>query len=140
VTETTESATGSVGPSSWRVPTSRGSLLLEVEPAMIGRKVTVCLGGREIARFPKPNGQRPWVEHVLASDEHMVVLVLVWEPSTVSSHVFVDGLNLRDGERLDVWRARAPKPIDRFEQNETRQLPPGVGVAGRCRRDRSRPA
>jgi hypothetical protein len=111
------STTGTVGPASWRVPTSRGSVLLEIEPALFGRKVTVRLGGREIARFPKPNGQRPWIEHVLPGDAHEVVLVLVWEPKATSSHVFVDGANLRGGETLDARRAQAPKPMDRYEQN-----------------------
>ncbi len=115
--EPTVSATGSVLPSSWRIPTSRGPLVLEVAPVLFGRKVIVRQGGLEIARFPEPSGQQPWVEHVLPNAEHTIVLVLVWETSAVSAHLFVDGLDLRDGQSIDSWRARAPKPMDRFEQN-----------------------
>lgn len=120
MTEVTQSARGSIGPSWWRVAKGDGTVLIEVEPALFGRTVKVSEDRREIERLRKPTGQQPWVEHVLANDEHAVVLVLVWESGGVSSHVFVDGVNLRGGETLDVWRSRAPKPIDRFEQNVLR--------------------
>jgi hypothetical protein len=111
------SPTGEIGPASWRVPTSGGSALVEVAPALFRRSVTVRIGAREVARLRKPNGQQPWVEHALPGDGHELLLVLAWEPEAVSSHLFVDGVNARDGETLDSWRARAPKPMDRYEQN-----------------------
>jgi hypothetical protein len=104
----------------WRVPKGDGTALLEVEPALFGRTVKVSEDRREIARFAKPTGQQPWVEHALPGNERSVVLVLVWDSSVISSHLFVDGRNLRGGDTIETWRSRAPKPIDRFEQNVLR--------------------
>ena len=122
MTEISASARGSVGSSFWRVPKAEGTALLEVEPALFGGAVKVSEDSREIARFAKPTGQQPWVEHTLPDNEHSVVLVLVWHSSSISSHLFVDGRNLPGGDTIETWRSRAPKPIDRFEQNVLRSF------------------
>jgi len=56
----------------WRVPKGDGTALLEVEPALFGRTVKVSEDRREIARFAKPTGQQPWVEHALPGNERSV--------------------------------------------------------------------
>jgi hypothetical protein len=115
--EVPKSAKGQGGTTSYRIPNGPRSLLVEVSPSLFGRSVTVAVGGRVVGRFRKPTAQTPWLEYQLPGGIDKVVLALVCESGSISSHVFLDGRNLRGGETIDAWRSRAPERIDRYEQH-----------------------
>jgi hypothetical protein len=90
---------------------------LVVRRPVLGRDVVVSIDGREVARFPKPTGERPWEEHALSHDGSWLVLALEVRPDLpIGSRLFVDGKEYRGGESIQAWRDRAPRPRDRFEQ------------------------
>lgn len=112
-------AAGVSGPAFWRVQRGERSMLIEAEASLFGRKAKLRKDHVEVARPEEPNPQHPFIEFDVPGEPGLV-LVLVCEASGVSFHLFADGLNLKGGEPLDDLRERAPKPIDRYEQNVLR--------------------
>jgi hypothetical protein len=90
---------------------------IEVVPSILRSTVSLRVDSVEVARIPKPTGEHPWTEHPIPGLDRSVFVGLLAEADRpMVASVFVDRRSLLDGESVEAWRGRAPRPMDRFEQ------------------------
>jgi len=89
--------------------------VLELYPSVGRRTVALELDGQPAGTVAKPTRRRPWEIATLGAGGRAVVVALTWNLPVMRTDVFVDGLSLRDGGRIEDARAAAPPPLGAYE-------------------------
>jgi hypothetical protein len=101
----------------WTIPTIRGTDEIELEPRAIRGGYRILVNGVSQGTMPAPTDVDPWIERQVRVGERTAgVVALEWGEQATRAHLFVDGIDVRDGTTLETRRSEAPSPVDPFDK------------------------
>jgi hypothetical protein len=117
----------------WTIHTIRGTDEIELEPRAIRGGYRILVNGVSQGTMPAPTDVDPWIERQVRVGERTAgVVALEWGEQATRAHLFVDGIDIRDGTALETRRSRAPSPVDPFDKQVQSILEslPGMRLVG----------
>ena len=87
-----------------------------VEPRAYAGGWCLLHGGAEVANLAAVSEARPWAESTWNGDRCSVTVAASWLRDAPFCRLFLDGVDVRDGQKLEDCRAMAPDPVDKFEK------------------------